>query len=51
MRLYRAAGVALLIALTLNGCVPPAAQKSPAESAASQQADTLIQQGKFDEAA
>jgi outer membrane PBP1 activator LpoA protein len=31
--------------------VPPAAQKSPAEVAASQQADVLIQQGKFDEAA
>ena len=51
MRLYRAAGVALLVALALSGCVPPAAQKSPAEVAASQQADVLIQQGKFDEAA
>jgi len=51
MRLYRAAGVALLISLALSGCVPPAAQKSPAETAASQQADALVQQGKFDEAA
>lgn len=51
MRLYRAAGVALLISLALSGCVPPAAQKSPAETAASQQADALAQQGKFDEAA
>ncbi|MDR3445000.1 MULTISPECIES: penicillin-binding protein activator [unclassified Dyella] len=51
MRLYRAAGVALLISLALVGCVPPAAQKSPAEIAASQQADALVQQGKFDEAA
>lgn len=51
MRLTRAAGVALLISLALSGCVPPAAQKSPAEIAASQQADTLVQQGKFDEAA
>jgi len=51
MRLTRAAGVALLISLALSGCVPPAAQKSPAEIAASQQADTLAQQGKFDEAA
>jgi outer membrane PBP1 activator LpoA protein len=51
MRLTRAAGVALLISLALSGCVPPAAQISPAEIAASQQADTLVQQGKFDEAA
>jgi outer membrane PBP1 activator LpoA protein len=51
MRLTRAAGVALLISLALSGCVPPAAQRSPAEIAASQQADTLVQQGKFDEAA
>ncbi|MCT7104027.1 hypothetical protein M1702_25135, partial [Salmonella enterica subsp. enterica serovar Poona] len=51
MRLYRAAGVALLISLALAGCVPPAAQKSPAEVAASQQADALAQQGKFDDAA
>jgi outer membrane PBP1 activator LpoA protein len=51
MRLYRAAGVALLISLALMGCVPPAAQKSPAEAAASQQADALVQQGKLDEAA
>ena len=51
MRLYRAAGVALLMSLALSACVPPAAQKSPAEVAASQQADTLAQQGKFDEAA
>lgn len=51
MRLYRAAGVGLLVALALGGCVPPAAQKSPAEVAASQQADVLLQQGKFDEAA
>ena len=51
MRLTRAAGVALLISLALSGCVPPAAQKSPAEITASQQADTLVQQGKFDEAA
>lgn len=51
MRLYRAAGVALLMSLALTACVPPAAQKSPAETAASQQADALAQQGKFDEAA
>lgn len=51
MRLTRAAGVALLISLALSGCVPPAAQRSPAEIAASQQADALVQQGKFDEAA
>ncbi|QNK00061.1 penicillin-binding protein activator [Dyella telluris] len=51
MRFSRAAGVALLISLALAGCVPPEAQKSPAEMAASQQADTLAQQGKFDDAA
>lgn len=51
MRLTRAAGVALLISLALSGCVPPAAEKSPAETAASQQADVLNQQGKFEEAA
>ncbi|AIF46896.1 penicillin-binding protein activator [Dyella japonica] len=51
MRLYRAAGVALLISLALAGCVPPAAQRSPAEIAASEQADALVQQGKLDEAA
>ena len=51
MRLYRAAGVALLISLALTACVPPTAQRSPAEIAASQQAQALAQQGKFDEAA
>lgn len=51
MRLYRAAGIALLISLALTACVPPAAQRSPAEMAASQQAQALAQQGKFDEAA
>ncbi|HET6553735.1 MAG TPA: penicillin-binding protein activator [Dyella sp.] len=51
MRLYRAAGTALLISLALTACVPPAVQRSPAEVAASQQADALVQQGKFDEAA
>ena len=51
MRLTRAAGVALLISLALSGCVPPSTQRSPAEIAASQQADALVQQGKFDDAA
>ncbi len=51
MRLYRAAGVALLISLALSACVPPTATRSPAEIAASQQADALVQQGKFEDAA
>lgn len=51
MRLYRAAGIALLISFALTACVPPAAQRSPAEIAAAQQAQALAQQGKFDEAA
>ncbi|WP_430387773.1 penicillin-binding protein activator [Dyella sp. 20L07] len=51
MRLYRAAGIALLISLALSGCVPPTMERSPAEIAASQQADALAQQGKFDDAA
>ncbi len=51
MRLTRAAGIALLISLALSGCVPPSTQRSPAEIAASQQADALVQQGKFDDAA
>jgi hypothetical protein len=51
MRLYRAAGVALLISLVLSACVPPTATRSPAEIAASQQADALVQQGKFEDAA
>lgn len=51
MRLYRAAGIALLVSLALSGCVPPTAERSPAEIAAGQQADALMQQGKFDDAA
>ena len=51
MRLYRAAGTALLISLALTACVPPAAQRSPAEIAAAQQAQALAQQGKFEDAA
>ncbi|MHA6205214.1 penicillin-binding protein activator [Dyella soli] len=51
MRLYRAAGIALLISLALSGCVPPTVERSPAEIAASRQADALVQQGKFEDAA
>ncbi|WP_199098720.1 penicillin-binding protein activator [Dyella sp. ASV21] len=51
MRLHRAAGLALLISLALSACVPPTVERSPAEIAASQQADALAQQGKLDEAA
>ena len=51
MRFTRAAGVALLISLALTACVPPTVERSPAEIAASQQADALQQQGKYDDAA
>ncbi len=51
MRPFRVAGLALLISLALSGCVPTAVERSPAEIAASQQADALLQQGKYDEAA
>ncbi|WP_243042601.1 penicillin-binding protein activator [Dyella sedimenti] len=51
MRLTRAAGIVLLISLALTACVPPTAERSPAEVAAAQQADALAQQGKFDDAA
>ncbi|HEX5305393.1 MAG TPA: penicillin-binding protein activator [Dyella sp.] len=51
MRLYRAAGLALLISLTLAACVPTATQRSPAEISAMQQADALRQQGLFEQAA
>ncbi|WP_114238835.1 penicillin-binding protein activator [Dyella sp. C9] len=51
MRLTRAAGIALLISLALSACVPQTVERSPAEIAASQQADSLAQQGKFDDAA
>jgi uncharacterized protein len=51
MRFTRAAGIALLISLALSGCVPPSTERSPAEIQASQQADALMQQGKFDDAA
>lgn len=51
MRMYRAAGLALLISLALSACVPQASQRSPAEIAAVQNADTLRQQGQFEQAA
>lgn len=51
MRLNRAAGIALLFSLVLSACVPPTVERSPAEIAASQHADALVQQGKFDDAA
>lgn len=51
MRLYRAAGIGLLIALSLGGCVPSAVTRSPAEIAAAQQAQAMAEQGQFDQAA
>ncbi|WP_049621232.1 penicillin-binding protein activator [Frateuria defendens] len=51
MRLHRAAGAGLLIALCLSGCVPSAVTRTPAEIAAEQDAAALARQGRFDEAA
>ncbi|MGN6382182.1 MAG: penicillin-binding protein activator [Dyella sp.] len=51
MRLYRAAGLALLISFALAACVPTATKRSPAEISAMQSADALRQQGQFEQAA
>ena len=51
MRKHRAAGLALLTSLALTACVPTATQRSPAETAAMQDADALRRQGQFDQAA
>jgi outer membrane PBP1 activator LpoA protein len=51
MRLYRTAALGLAISLAMTACVPPAAQRSPAEISASLNADALSRQGQFDQAA
>lgn len=51
MRPYRAAGFCLLASLALSACVPGNVQRSPAEIAATQSAETLTRQGQFDQAA
>lgn len=51
MRLYRTAALGLAISLAMTACVPPAAQRSPAEISASLDADALSRQGQFDQAA
>jgi outer membrane PBP1 activator LpoA protein len=51
MRLYRTAALGLAISLAMTACVPPAAQRSPAEISASLNADSLARQGQFDQAA
>lgn len=51
MRLYRAAGLALLISFALAACVPTATRRSPAEISAMQNADALRRQGQFEQAA
>ena len=51
MRLYRTAALGLAISLAMTACVPPAAQRSPAETSASLNADSLVRQGQFDQAA
>lgn len=50
MRLLRAAGLGLLIALALGACVPTAVTRSPQELAAAQHAAQLTRQGQFDQA-
>jgi outer membrane PBP1 activator LpoA protein len=51
MRLSRAAAIGLVFALTLTACVPGNIQRSPAEIAAAQSAEALVQQGQFEQAA
>jgi outer membrane PBP1 activator LpoA protein len=50
MRLLRAAGLGLLIALASSACVPTKVTRSPQELAAAQQAAQLASQGQFDQA-
>ncbi|MES1153340.1 MAG: penicillin-binding protein activator, partial [Rhodanobacter sp.] len=51
MRLSRTAATALLLSLVLAACAPMNVQRSPAELAAVQSAQTLARQGQFDQAA
>lgn len=50
MRLLRAAGLGLLIALASSACVPTKVTRSPQELAAAQHAEQLASQGQFDQA-
>jgi uncharacterized protein len=50
MRLLRAAGLGLLIALASSACVPTKVTRSPQELAAAQHAGQLANQGQFDQA-
>ena len=50
MRLLRAAGLGLLIALASSACVPTKVTRSPQELAAAQHAGQLAKQGQFDQA-
>jgi hypothetical protein len=51
MRLHRAVASGLLLSLALSACVPPGTTRSPAETAAANQAEDLYRQGQFDQAA
>lgn len=51
MRFYRAAGIALLISLSLGACVPGTVRPSADEQAAASNAQTLANQGNYDQAA
>ncbi|HEX7749848.1 MAG TPA: penicillin-binding protein activator [Bordetella sp.] len=51
VRLYRTAALAVAMTVALAACVPPAAQRSPAEVSASLEAESLARQGQLDKAA
>lgn len=51
MRLIRAAGLGLMISLTLSGCVPPSVTRTPAEISAEENAAAMAREGRFDQAA
>ena len=51
MRHSRAFAIGLIFAFALTACVPTNVQRSPAELAAAQRAESLAQQGEFDQAA
>ena len=51
MRHSRVAAIGLLLSLALSSCVPTNIQRSPADAAAEQAADSFARQGQFDQAA
>ena len=51
MRLARAAAIGLLTGLLMSACVPTVTTRSPAEAAAAKDAQSLADQGQYDQAA